>query len=132
MPDAPSKRWRKFPVGRNPHTFQGGGGVFKISDAGDGRIGGDFLGERGGLRGIRFEGGDDVDPIQCMQVIEVHHVVLHHLRKEHDVTDDLRIGGDLDVQRVFHGTHRSQRVHSGADAADTFAERPGIARVAAL
>ena len=60
---------------------------------------------RGGL-GVRLERGNHVDPVERMQVIEVHHVVVHVLRGDHQVADQFGVGrnavvGDGAVQRVF-------------------------------
>jgi len=84
------------------------------------------------MLGIGLERGNDVHPVQCVQVIEMHHVVLHHLGEEHHVADDLGIRWNLDVQSVFNRAHRSQRMNRSTNTADAFTERPGIARVAAL
>ncbi len=62
----------------------------------------------------------------------MHHVVLHVLGAEHQVADQLRVRRHGDAQRVLDRAHRGQRVHRRAHAADALAERPGVARVAAL
>ena len=81
--------------------------------------------------GIGLERVDDVHPVQRVQVIEVHHVILHVLRGHHDVADQLGGGRDGDAERVFNGAHAGQSVHGGADAADALGDGPGIARIAA-
>ncbi len=91
-----------------------------------------LLGERRGGCGIGLERRYHVHPIQRMQVIEVNHMVLDILRQLHDVADDFRIFRNGDVQCVLHRSHRRQRMHRGAYSANALAERPGIARVAAL
>ena len=107
-------RSRKYPVLASGH---------------DGRH---LLRQRRGRRRIGLERRHDVHPVERVQMIEVDDVVLHHLGQEHDVADDLGILGNLDAERVLHRAHRGQRVHRGADAADALAERPGVARIAAL
>ncbi len=82
--------------------------------------------------GIGLQRGDDVHPIESVQVIEVDDVILHHLGEEHDVANDFGVLGDLDAESIFDAAHRGQGVNGGADAADAFAEGPGVARVAAL
>ncbi len=81
--------------------------------------------------GIGLERVDDVHPVQRVQVIEVDHVILHVLRGEHDVADQLRRGRNGDAQRVLNRAHAGQRVHRGAHAADALGDGPGIARIAA-
>ena len=66
-----------------------------------------------------------------MQVIEVHDVVVHELRADHQIADQLRIGGNRDFERIFDRAYRGDAVHQRAHAADALRERPGIARVAA-
>ena len=53
------------------------------------------------------------------------------MRNENQIADVLRIERDLEVERVFDGAHRRERVHGGADAAEALGEEPGLARVAA-
>src|ERR1017187_4733026 len=92
---------------------------------------GERLRQLRGLLRISLQGVDDIHPVQCVQVIEVNHVVLHVLRGHHDVADQLRSGWDGDAQRAFHGAHASQGVHRGAHAAYALGDCPGIARIAA-
>ena len=65
-------------------------------------------------------------------MVEVDQMVMHIQRELHDVADGVGVFRDLDVQRVFDGANRGQRVGAGADAADPLGEGPGVARVAAL
>ncbi len=90
------------------------------------------LRQLGGLLGIGLERVDDVHPVERVQVIEVDHVILHVLRGEHDVADDLRRGRHRDAQRILNRADAGQRMHRGAYAADALGDGPGIARVAAL
>ena len=61
----------------------------------------------------------------------MHHMVVHELRRDHQVADQLRVGRHFVFQRVFHRAHRGDAVHQRAHAADALRERPGVARVAA-
>src|SRR5208282_6569066 len=63
---------------------------------------------------------------------EMDDVILHHLGEEEHVADDLGVLGDLDAEGILDCTHGSQGVDGGADAADAFAEGPGVTWVAAL
>ncbi len=72
-----------------------------------------------------------VHPVQRVQVVEVHDVVVHVLRADHQVADEVGVGRDLDVERVLDRADRGDGVHQGADAADALREGPGVARVAA-
>jgi hypothetical protein len=84
---------------------------------------------RGGL-GIGFQRRDNVHPVQCVQVVEVHHVVVNVLRAYHQVADQLGIGRHRVAQRAFHGADRGNAMHHGAYATDALGQRPGVARVA--
>jgi hypothetical protein len=65
-------------------------------------------------------------------VVEVDHVVLHVLRAEHQVADELGVGRHGDPERVLHRADRGEGVDGRADAAGAFGERPGVARVTPL
>ena len=49
---------------------------------------------RGGFR-VGLQCGHHIHPVQRMQMIEVHHMVVDVLRADHQVADQLRVGGDL-------------------------------------
>jgi hypothetical protein len=66
-----------------------------------------------------------------VQVVEVDHVVLHVLRAEHQVADQLGVVGDGDLQRVLDTANAGQCVHRGAHAAGTLGEGPGVTGVPA-
>ena len=85
---------------------------------------------RGGL-GIGLQRRDHVHPVQRVQVVEVHHMVVHELRRDHQVADQLRVGRHFVFQRVLHRAHRGDAMHQRAHAADALRERPCVARVAA-
>ena len=63
-------------------------------------------------------------------MIEMHHVVVHVLRADHQIADQLGVVRNLVFERIFHRAHRGDAVHQGAHAADALGEGPGIARVA--
>ena len=85
-----------------------------------------------GVLGIGLERADHVHPVQGVQMIEMHDVILHELGAEHEVADQFRIGWDDDVQRVLDGAHGGQRMHGGADAAGALGKGPRVARIASL
>ena len=62
----------------------------------------------------------------------MHDVVMHILRRDHQVADQLRVRRDLVVERVFNGPHRRDTMHQGANTADALREGPCLARVAPL
>ena len=90
------------------------------------------LGQLRGGHGVGLEHADHVHPVQGVQVVEVHHVVLDELGAEHEVAHQLRVLGDGDAQGVLHRPHAGEGVHGGAHAADALGEGPGIAGIAAL
>ncbi len=99
------------------------------------RIAGDRLRQCRRRRRIGLQRRHHVDPVERVQVIEVHHVVVHILRRDHQVADQLRVlrqgvvrNGAM--QRVFNRAHRGDSMHQRADAADALGERPGIAGIA--
>ena len=81
---------------------------------------------------VRLKRADDVHPVQRVQMIEMHQVILGILRQHHQVTDRVGILRNLNTQRVLYRPDRSQRMHTGTDTADTLREGPGIARVTPL
>ncbi len=92
----------------------------------------DGLRQEGGPARIRLESGEDVDPVQRVQVVEVDHVVLYRLRRDDQVAQQPRVGGRLRADGLLHRAHRADRMDGGADAADPLGEGPGIPRVAVL
>ena len=88
--------------------------------------------EFGSLLRVGLERGHHVHPVQRVQVVEVHQVIVHIQVQLHQVADGVGVLGNLDRQRIFHRAHRSQRVRAGTHAADTLGEGPRIARIAAF
>ena len=80
---------------------------------------------------VGLQRGHHIHPVQRVQVIEVHHMVVHVLLRDHQVADQVGRVGNLDFQGVFDGADRGERVDSGADATGALGEGPGLARVAA-
>ena len=94
------------------------------------RVTADRLGKgRGGLR-VRLQRRDHVHPVERVQVIEMHDVVVHVLRADHQVADEVCVLRNLPAQRIFDGAHRCDAVHQRADTADALREGPCVARVA--
>ena len=90
------------------------------------------LRDRRSLGRIGLERRGHIHPIERVQMIEVDHVVLHHLRAGDQIADDARVVGHLDVERVFDRADARQRVDHGAHSADALRPDPGFARIAAL
>ncbi len=90
----------------------------------------DRLRQRAGRRRVRAERRDHVHPVERVQVIEVHDVVVHVLRPDHQISDQVRVRRNLVAQRVLNGAHRGDAMHQRANAADALCERPRVARVA--
>ena len=65
-------------------------------------------------------------------MIEVDDVVVRLQRELHQIADRVGVLRNSDPERVLDRAHRGQRVRAGADAADAFGERPGVARIAVL
>ena len=105
--------------------------ICEIARAGLGVTGDRLRQCRGGL-GVGRQGRDHVHPVQRVQVIEMHHVIVHVLGGDHQVADQLGIWRYLVAQGVFHRADRGNAMHQGADAANTLGESPCIARVASL
>ena len=82
--------------------------------------------------GSAFSATDDIDPVQGMQVVKVHHVILQVLGAKHQVADHFGIRRNLDPQGVLHGADRGQRMHGGTDTTGPFGKGPGVARVPAF
>ena len=94
--------------------------------------GGDGLGQVGGRLGVRPQGRDHVHPVQGMQMIEVHQVIMGLEGQLHEVADGVGVLGDLDTEGVLYRPHAGEGMGAGADATDALGEGPGITWVAAL
>lgn len=65
-------------------------------------------------------------------MIEMHHMVVDELRRDHDVADELGVRGNLVSQSELDGAHRCDAVNHRAHAAESLREGPGIAWIAAV
>ena len=63
------------------------------------RVARDRLRERRGRLRIGLERRHHVHPVERVQVIEMHDVIVHELRADHQIADQLRIGGNRDISR---------------------------------
>ena len=93
---------------------------------------GDRLRELRRGRRVRVERRHDVDPVECVQMIEVDHVVLDALGRDDQVTQQACIGWRFGADGVLHGANRGDRMNRGAHAADALDEGPSVTRVATL
>ncbi len=96
------------------------------------RIVRDRLGERGGTRGVGLQRRGRVDPVQRLQVVEVHDMIVDEQRRSDDLTQQPGVARRDRADGVLDGPHRGQRVHGGADTADPLCEQPGVPRVPAF
>ena len=103
--------------------------ILEIAGRGERPVGDRLRQRRGGL-GIGGKRRDDVHPVERMQMIEMHEMVVHLQRELHDVADRVGVLGDRDADRVLDSADRGQRMRAGADAAYPLGEGPGVARVA--
>ena len=65
-------------------------------------------------------------------MVKMHHMIVHELRGDHEIADELRVGGDGIFQGIFDGAHRGEPVDQRTHPADTLRKGPGIAWIAAL
>ena len=65
-------------------------------------------------------------------MIEVDHVILHHLRACDQIADDPGVLGNVNAEGIFNRTDAGERMHHGADTADTLRPDPGLPGIAAL
>ena len=54
---------------------------------------------------IGLQSRHHIHPVQRMQVIEVHHMVVDVLRAYHQVADQLRVARHFDLQRILDRAH---------------------------
>jgi hypothetical protein len=71
---------------------------------------------------ISLKTRDYIHPIQRVQVIKMHHVIMHVLLGDHQVTNQIGGFGNFDSQGVFYGTDGGKRMHRSADAAGALGE----------
>jgi len=75
---------------------------------------------------------DHVHPVQGMQMVEVHHVIVDVLLGDHQVADDVRRLRNLDIQRVLDGANGGDGMNQRTYTTGALGERPGVPRVATL
>ena len=90
---------------------------------------GKALGKPGRFFGIGLGSGNHVDPVQPAELVEVHQVVMVPQGQLHQVADDIRVVGDVDLERVLNGMDGGECVRARADAADAFHKSPYVAGV---
>ena len=78
------------------------------------------------LNGVGFERLYGRNPVERVQVVEVHQVVVDVKGAEHYVPDVVGVFGNLDIQSVFYRPNRCERVDSSADTAYPLGECPRI------
>ena len=88
------------------------------------------LGYLRGFARVGLQGRHHIDPVECLQLVEVHDMVVHEEGSLHEVAHHFGVGRDDDPQCVLHGSHRTQRVYRGAHTAYASHIGPGFARVA--
>ena len=54
---------------------------------------------------IRLQRTNNIDPIECVEVIEVDNVILKILCAEHEVPDQLGIRSNADAQGILDRSH---------------------------
>ncbi len=90
------------------------------------------LGERRGARGVGLQRRGRVDPVQRLQMVEVHDMIMNEQRRGDDLTQQPGVARWDRTDRVLDSPHRGQRVHGGADTADPLREQPGVPGIPAL
>ena len=80
-------------------------------------------------RRIRRQRTHYIRPVQRVEVVEVHDVVLHKLDPLQEVAHNPRIVRDRDTQRIFDCSHGADSMYGRSDSADALSEHPRISRV---
>jgi hypothetical protein len=89
------------------------------------------LAQRRRLVRIGLQRRGDIDPVERREVVEVHDLVMHRVRQDDQVADELGVQRHFHLQGVLDRAHRGDGMHRGAHAADALGDGPGVARVAA-
>ena len=55
--------------------------------------------------GISLKRINRIDPVKRVQVIEMHQVIMYLQRQLHDIPYAVGVLGNIDTQRIFHGTY---------------------------
>ena len=91
---------------------------------------GQGLSELGGFCRISLQRSGDIDPVECVQMVEVHDMVLDVLAGRNNIADEAGIVRDFDSKRVLNSADRSQGMYHGADRADPLRPEPDFSRIA--
>ena len=78
------------------------------------------------LSRIRIRSAHHVDPVQGMQMIKMHHVVVDFLGGHHEVADQLGLFRRIGPNGILHSRHRCHRMRSSTHAANTANKSPHI------
>ena len=97
-----------------------------------GRAGRNGLGKLGGFGRVGLQGIGHVHKVERVQMIEMHHVVMHELHGHDKVADVGSVGRNGLVDGVFKRAGRGKGVRVGADAAGALGEVLSVAGIAAL
>ena len=93
------------------------------------RVTGDGLRERRSRCGIGLQRGNDIHPVERMQMIKVHDMIVHVLRSDHQIADEIGVCRNLVGERIFDRAHGGYAVHQRADATDALREAPCLTRI---
>ena len=88
-----------------------------------------FLRKQRSLGGIGFESGNDIHPVERMQLIKMDNMVVHIQYGGHDVAYHLSIRRDDDIERVLYRSYRAKRMDGGTYSTYASYENPSVTRV---
>ena len=88
--------------------------------------------KRSRLHRVGLQRRGDIDPVEGGQLVEVHDVVVHGVRRDDEIADVLRVLRNLELQRVLHGPHRGNGVDGRADTAEPLGEHPRFAGISSF
>ena len=89
------------------------------------------LGQDGRLLRVGFQRAGHVHPVERVQVVEVHDVIMDVLAGGDEVAQQPGVHRRVDVERGFDRTDRGERMHRRTHPADALREVPSVPRVAA-
>ena len=105
--------------------------VFKINRPAPGRIA-DIICLCSGFLWIGAECADHIHPVQGMQMIKMHNMVMLELGTHQQVSNDQCIFRNLDANRIIDCPHRGQSMGVRSDATRTLHKMVGVPGVASL
>ena len=91
-----------------------------------------IVGKGGCFDRVRLQGADDIHPVQGMEVIEMHHMVMLKLCTVQKVSNDACILGNGNFDCIFNCPHRGQGMCVGSDPAGSLNKMVGIPGIPAL